>query len=159
MGASIRINEIDLFNKQLDNLHCQILKDLCKLLVAGKLRRITDEEQIDIMKVQTQATGLSTAQIGDKLDFWKQVDDEDFHKWLLGRYNSHTGNCYHSPYYYAYWEDKLSPVDIIYSLLLSISLAIITVTIPVILSILLIRSERSSFNFSSVSKLTLAIIS
>jgi len=23
------------------------------------------------MKVQTQATGLSTAQIGDKFDFWK----------------------------------------------------------------------------------------
>ena len=97
VGASIRINEIP-FNKQLDTLNCQTLKDLCNLLIAGKLRRITDEEQIDIMKVQTQATGLSTAQIGDKFDFWKQVDDEDFHKWLLGKYNSHTGNCYHSYY-------------------------------------------------------------
>src|SRR5919109_1335663 len=76
VGASIRINEIDLFNKQLDNLNCQTLKDLCNLLIAGKLRRITDEEQVDIMKVQTQATGLSTAQTGHKFDFWKQVDDE-----------------------------------------------------------------------------------
>jgi hypothetical protein len=25
------------------------------------------------MKVQTQATGLSTAQFGDKFDFWKQI--------------------------------------------------------------------------------------
>ena len=29
------------------------------------------------MKVQTQATGLSTAQIGDKFDFWKKVKDEE----------------------------------------------------------------------------------
>src|SRR5215211_1735245 len=70
VGASIRTNEIDLFNKQLDNLQCQTLKDMCNLLIAGKLRRITDDEQVDIMKVQTQATGLSTAQIGDKFDFW-----------------------------------------------------------------------------------------
>ena len=63
VGASIRINEIDLFNKQLDNLNCQKLKDLYNLLIGGKLWRITDEEQIDIMKVQTQA-------------FWKQADDD-----------------------------------------------------------------------------------
>ena len=57
-------------------------------------------------------------------------------------------------------ENILVVVSIIYSLLLlSILLAIITVTIPAILSILLIRSERISFNFSSVSELTLTIIS
>ena len=40
IGASIKKDEIDLFNKQLDNLHCKTLKDLCNLLISGKLKRI-----------------------------------------------------------------------------------------------------------------------
>jgi hypothetical protein len=108
VGASIRLNEVDLFNKQLDNLQCQTLKDLCNLLIAGKLRRVTDDEQVHIMKVQTQATGLSTVQNGDKFDFWKQIDDEDFHKWLLGKYIPHTANCYHS-YYVRYVDIFFGP--------------------------------------------------
>ena len=98
VGASIRADEMDIFNKQLDNLQCQTVKDLCNLVIAGKLRKITDEEQINIMRSQTQSTGLSTAQIGNRFDFWKQVDDEDFHKWLLGKYHPHTAKCYHSFY-------------------------------------------------------------
>ena len=98
VGASIRKNEIDLFNKQLDNLRCETLKDLCSLLIAGKLRIVTDDEQVQIMKAQTQSTGLLTSQIGDKFNFWKQIDDEDFHKWLLAKYHPHTANCLHSYY-------------------------------------------------------------
>ena len=98
VGASIRSNELDLFNKQLDNLRCKTLKDLCNLLIAGKIRLVTDDEQVQILKVQTQATGILTAQLGDKFDFWKQIDDQDLHKWLLGKYHPHTANCLHSYY-------------------------------------------------------------
>ena len=98
VGASIRSNELDLFNKQLDNLRCKTLKDLCNLLIAGKIRLVTDDEQVQILKVQTQATGILTAQLGDKFDFWKQIDDEDLHKWLLGKYHPNTANCLHSYY-------------------------------------------------------------
>ncbi|MGA8916895.1 MAG: hypothetical protein WB474_12980, partial [Nitrososphaeraceae archaeon] len=87
VGASIKSTEMDLFNKQLDNLQCKTLKDLCSLLIGGKLTTLTDDEQIQVMKSQTQATGLSTIQIGEKFDFWKQIDDQDLHKWLLGRYH------------------------------------------------------------------------
>ena len=109
VGASIRKNEIDLFNKQLDNLRCETLKDLCSLLIAGKLRLVTDDEQVQIMKAQTQSTGLLTSQIGDKFNFWKQIDDEDFHKWLLGKYHPHTANCLHS-YYIRYVDIFFSPI-------------------------------------------------
>ena len=108
VGASLRRNEMDLFNKQLDNLRCETLKDLCSLLIAGKLRLVTDDEQVQIMKSQTQATGLLTSQIGNKFDFWKQIDDEDFHKWLLGKYHPHTANCLHS-YYIRYADIFFSP--------------------------------------------------
>jgi hypothetical protein len=96
VGASIKRNEIDIFNKQLDNLRCTTLKDLCSLLIAGKLRLVTDDEQVQIMKTQTQTTGLLTAQLGDKFDFWKQIDNEDFHNWLLGRYHPHYATSLHS---------------------------------------------------------------
>ncbi len=96
VGASIRINEIDLFNRQLDNLQCKTLKDLCDLLVAGELRRISEDEQIEVLQIQNQSTGLATAQISQRFDFWKQVDDQDLLKWLYGKYHSHTARCYHS---------------------------------------------------------------
>jgi hypothetical protein len=96
VGASIRKNEIDLFNKQLDNLRCKTLKDLCSLLIAGKLKLVTDDEQVQIMKTQAQTTDLLTAQLGDKFDFWKQIDNEDFHNWLLGRYHPHYATSLHS---------------------------------------------------------------
>lgn len=99
---------MDLFNKQLDNLQCKTLKDLCSLLIGGKLTILTDDEQIQVMKSQTQATGLSTIQISEKFDFWKQIDDQDLHKWLLGRYHSHTANCYHS-YYIRYVDSFFGP--------------------------------------------------
>jgi hypothetical protein len=98
VGASIRRNEIDIFNKQLDSLRCKTLKDLCSLLIAGKLRLVTDDEQVQIMKTQTQANGLLTAQLGDKFDFWKQIDNEDFHSWLLVRYHPHYAKSLHSYY-------------------------------------------------------------
>ena len=59
---------------------------------------MTDDEQVQVLKVQAQATGLLTAQISEKFDFWKQIDDEDLHKWLLSKYHTHTANCYHSYY-------------------------------------------------------------
>ena len=77
VGASIKKNEIDLFNRQLDNLQCKTLKDLCNLLIEGKLRRISDDEQVKVMNIQYQATGLASAQVGQKFDFWKQVDEQD----------------------------------------------------------------------------------
>ncbi len=108
VGASIKSTDIDLFNKQLDNLRCKTLKDLCNLLIGGKLRLLTDDEQIQNMKSQTQATGLSTVQIGEKFDFWKQIDEQDYHKWLLGKYHPHTANCYHS-YYIRYVDSFFGP--------------------------------------------------
>ncbi len=69
VGASIKKNEIDLFNRQLDNLQCKTLKDLCKLLIEGKLRRISDDEQVQVMNIQYQATSLASAQVGQNLTF------------------------------------------------------------------------------------------
>jgi hypothetical protein len=60
------------------------------------------------MKAQTQSTCLLTSQVGDKFKFWKQIDDEDVHKWLLGKYHSHTANCLHS-YYIWYVDIFFSP--------------------------------------------------
>jgi hypothetical protein len=108
VGASIRRNEIDLFNKQLDNLRCKTLKDLCSLLIGGKLRLLTDDEQVQIMKTQTQATGLLTAQAGDKFDFWRQIDNDDFRNWLLGRYHPHYAASLHS-YYVRYVDIFFAP--------------------------------------------------
>jgi hypothetical protein len=112
VGASIKKDEIDLFNRQLDNLHCKTLKDLCSLLISGKLKRISDDEQMQNMNLQIQASGLISTQVGQKFDFWKHIDEQDLLNWLLGKYHPHTAKCYHS-YYNRYVDVFFSPtVDI-----------------------------------------------
>ena len=39
IGASIKKQEIDLFNRQLDNLYCKTLKDLCNLLISWETEK------------------------------------------------------------------------------------------------------------------------
>jgi len=78
----IRKNEQDLFNTQLKRLQCETLNELVKDVIAGKIARITEDKQIEIIKTQAQTSGVLTAQSG-YYDFYKRVNDDDFHKWLL----------------------------------------------------------------------------
>jgi hypothetical protein len=103
----IRINERDLFNTQLKRLQCQTLNELVKHVIAGKITRISEDTQIEIMKAQAQANGLFTAQSG-YYDFYKRVDDTDFYNWLKENYHPHTANCLHS-YYLKYVDIFFSP--------------------------------------------------
>jgi hypothetical protein len=105
--ARIRRKEEDLFNLQLKRLRCITLNELAKEVIAGKLKRITDDEEIEIMKVQTQGSGLVTSQSG-YYDFYKKIDTNDFLKWLKDNYHIHTANCYYS-YYLKYVDIFFGP--------------------------------------------------
>jgi hypothetical protein len=62
--------------------------------MAGKLTRLTDDQQIDIMKTNLQTNGQITGLSGKPYDFYKQIDVNDLHKYLSEKYHEHTGNCY-----------------------------------------------------------------
>jgi hypothetical protein len=83
-------------NKQLDRLNYVTLGDLAKDLIAGKITRLTDDQQIDIMNSNLQTTGQITGLSGKPYDFYKQIDVLDFSNYLKGRYQEHTANCYFS---------------------------------------------------------------
>ena len=105
--ARIRRNEQDLFNLQLKRLQCITLNELAKEVIAGKLKRISEDEEIEIMKVQSQGSGLLTSQSG-YYDFYKKIDTNDFLKWLKDNYHIHTANCYYS-YYLKYVDIFFGP--------------------------------------------------
>ena len=105
--ARIRRNEQDLFNLQLKRLQCITLNELAKDIIAGKLKRISEDEEIEILKVQTQVSGLMTSQSG-YYDFYKKIDTNDFFKWLKDNYHIHTANCYYS-YYLKYVDIFFGP--------------------------------------------------
>ena len=67
---------------------------MVKDLVAGKITRLTDDKQIEIMNINLQTTGQLTGLSGKPYDFYKQIDVLDFHKYLLERFQIHTANCY-----------------------------------------------------------------
>ena len=94
IGVRIKIIELANLNRQLDRLNYSTLGDLVKDLVAGKITRLTDDKQIEIMNINLQTTGQLTGLSGKPYDFYKQIDVLDFHKYLLERFQIHTANCY-----------------------------------------------------------------
>jgi hypothetical protein len=94
IGIRVRNVELPLLNKQLDRLNYVTLGDLVKDLMAGKLTRLTDDQQIEIMKTNLQTSGQITGLSGKPYDFYKQIDINDLQKYLIEKYHEHTGNSY-----------------------------------------------------------------
>ena len=90
-SQNIRITNL---NRQLDRLSYTTLGDLVKDLIAGKITRLTDDQQIDIMKTNLQANGQITGLSGKPYDFYKQIDIVDFLNYLKSKYHEHTAKCY-----------------------------------------------------------------
>jgi hypothetical protein len=94
VGIRARNAELPLLNKQLDRLNYVTLGDLVKDLIAGRIRRLTDDQQIEIMKTNLQTNGQVTGLSGRPYEFYKQIDVSDLNKYLNEKYHRHTGNCY-----------------------------------------------------------------
>ena len=94
IGVKVRLSELPNLNRQLDRLGYTTLGDLVKDLIAGKITRLTDDQQIDIMKTNLQANGQITGLSGKPYDFYKQIDIEDFLNYLKSKYHEHTAKCY-----------------------------------------------------------------
>ena len=73
IGVRIRNSELPLLNRQLDRLNYTTLGDLVKDLITGKITRLTDEQQIDIMKTKLQANGQITALPGSLMIFTNKL--------------------------------------------------------------------------------------
>jgi hypothetical protein len=56
IGVRVRSIELPLLNIQLDRINYDTLGDLVKDLIAGKITRITEDQQIDIMKTNLQTS-------------------------------------------------------------------------------------------------------
>jgi intergrase/recombinase len=94
IGVKVRHTELMLLNKQLDRLNYTTLGGLVKDLMSGKITRLTDDQQIEIMKTNLQTSGQITGLSGKPYDFYKQVDITDLQKYLEERYHEHTASCY-----------------------------------------------------------------
>jgi hypothetical protein len=69
IGIKVRNEELPLLNRQLDRLNYITVGDLVKDLIAGKITRFTDDQQIDIMKTNLQTSGQVTGLSGKPYDF------------------------------------------------------------------------------------------
>ena len=94
-NVAIKIKERDqiLFNRQLDKLGFETLGDLVKELLAGKITRLTEDKQIEIMKINNQGSGQYTLQPETNYDFYKKIDVDDILKEFEKRYHPKTSKC------------------------------------------------------------------
>jgi hypothetical protein len=94
VGVKVKNEELLMLNRQLDRLSYITLGDLVKDLMAGKITRVTDDQQIDIMKTNLQTSGQMTGLLGKPYDFYKQIDVNEFYSYLKQKYHERTARCY-----------------------------------------------------------------
>jgi hypothetical protein len=93
IGVRIRNSELSILNRQLDRLNYSTLGELVKDLVNGKITRVTEDQQIDIMNKNMQGNGQITNLSGKPFDFYKQINLEEFLQYMLGKYQERTAQC------------------------------------------------------------------
>ena len=108
IGVKVKESELGIFNKQLQRFGWQTLGDLVKDLMVGKIERMSPDKEIEIMKIQAQASGLLTSQLGDYSEFYKKMDHEDFEQWLKNNYQERTARSYCN-YFLRYSDIFFSP--------------------------------------------------
>jgi len=79
-----------ILNRQLDRLNYVTLGELVKDLISGKISRLTEDQQVQIMNANLQASGQIPAVEGKPYDFYTQIDISDLYQYLKGRYQEHT---------------------------------------------------------------------
>jgi len=93
VGVKIRIDQLPSFNQQLNRMNYSTLGELVKDLIVGKITKVTDDQQIEIMKTNLQTNGQITGLSGKPYDFYKQIDFDDFKKYLEDRFQHHNAVC------------------------------------------------------------------
>jgi len=93
IAIKIKENDLILFNRQLDKLGFETLGDLVKELLAGKITRLTEDKQIEIMKINSQGSGQYTLQRETNYDFYKKIDIDELLKEYERRYHPKTAKC------------------------------------------------------------------
>ena len=109
IGVKVKESELGVFNKQPQRFGWQTLGDFVKDLMAGKIERMSPDKEIEIMKIQAQASGLLTSQLGDYSEFYKKIDHEDFKQWLKNNYQERTARSYCN-YFLRYSDVSLDPI-------------------------------------------------
>lgn len=94
IGVRVRSSDLINLNRQLDRLNYSTLGDLTKDLINGKITKITDEKQIEIMNNNLQSNGQVTGLSGKPYDFYKDIDLNEFLQFMLGKYHERTAKCY-----------------------------------------------------------------
>ena len=94
IAVKIKENDLVLLNRQLDRLGYETLGDLVKDLLLGKITYLTEERQIEAMKINIQGSGQNTVQLGAHYDFYKNIDLDDLLKEFMKRYHSRTALCF-----------------------------------------------------------------
>jgi hypothetical protein len=69
IAVKIKENDLVLLNRQLDKLGYETVGDLVKDLLLGKTTYLTEERQIEAMKINIQGSGQNTVQLGAHYDF------------------------------------------------------------------------------------------
>lgn len=85
MTARVRESELPLLHQRLKECGCGNVNQLLKEFLVRKIDRITEDQQIKRrLQMNESSNGLRSIITGDyRYEFYKEIDEEDFRKWLI----------------------------------------------------------------------------
>jgi hypothetical protein len=105
--ARVRESELPLLNQRLKECGCNNVNQLLKEFLIRRIDRVTEDQQIKRLQVNQSSNGLKSIVAGDyRYEFYKEIDEEDFRKWLIEFKNIEKGYADDIISYYRRFKDQ-----------------------------------------------------
>ncbi len=106
--ARIKESEIPLLVNRLKECGCGNVNQLLKEFLTRRIDKVTEDQQVKrMMQTNESSTGLKSILSGNyRYEFYKEIDEEDFEKWLIDQRNIEKGYAHDMRSYFHRFKDQ-----------------------------------------------------
>lgn len=106
--ARIKESEIPLLMNRLKECGCGNVNQLLKEFLTRRIDKVTEDQQVKrMMQTNESSIGLKSILSGIyRYEFYKEIDEEDFERWLIDQRNIETGYAHDMRSYFHRFKDQ-----------------------------------------------------
>jgi hypothetical protein len=106
--ARIKESEIPLLMNRLKECGCGNVNQLLKEFLTRRIDKVTEDQQLmRMIQTNESGTGLKSILSGNyRYEFYKDIDEEDFERWLIDQRNIEKGYAHDMRSYFHRFKDQ-----------------------------------------------------